>query len=286
MKKTFEIVAALLIVFFMGVVMFQLAGVQFSEDTTELTPDREENVPDENVKAVTDFKLSLEEKVVTEIGQPIEGFEPQMLMQVFPGLQASDFDGVEAVIGVYTYVDGDLNHEIGDVEMIHSAAPAISEVGYETLLDNVTERLNSNPETDNINELVQQLATIKTNEEEIENGGKPTPSPEQPVACTMDAKMCPDGSYVGRVAPNCEFAECSEPAKNVKSVTCSPESKLAQACTMDYRPVCGVTVIQCVTTPCDPIEETYSNGCVACAQGNVDSYTEGSCEGSLELNAR
>ncbi|MBI4426780.1 MAG: hypothetical protein HY567_04335 [Candidatus Kerfeldbacteria bacterium] len=28
------------------------------------------------------------------------------------------------------------------------------------------------------------------------------------VACTQDAKLCPDGSYVGRVAPNCEFAEC------------------------------------------------------------------------------
>jgi len=29
-----------------------------------------------------------------------------------------------------------------------------------------------------------------------------------PVACTMDAKQCPDGSYVGRTGPNCEFAPC------------------------------------------------------------------------------
>lgn len=28
------------------------------------------------------------------------------------------------------------------------------------------------------------------------------------VACTMDAQMCPDGSYVGRVPPSCEFAPC------------------------------------------------------------------------------
>lgn len=28
------------------------------------------------------------------------------------------------------------------------------------------------------------------------------------IFCTMDAKMCPDGSYVGRVGPNCEFAAC------------------------------------------------------------------------------
>lgn len=29
-----------------------------------------------------------------------------------------------------------------------------------------------------------------------------------PVACTMEAKLCPDGSAVGRVGPNCEFAPC------------------------------------------------------------------------------
>lgn len=25
------------------------------------------------------------------------------------------------------------------------------------------------------------------------------------VTCTMEAKLCPDGSYVGRSGPNCEF---------------------------------------------------------------------------------
>jgi len=27
-------------------------------------------------------------------------------------------------------------------------------------------------------------------------------------ACTMEAKICPDGSSVGRSGPNCEFAPC------------------------------------------------------------------------------
>jgi hypothetical protein len=31
---------------------------------------------------------------------------------------------------------------------------------------------------------------------------------QQPIGCTMDAKMCPDGSAVGRIGPNCEFAPC------------------------------------------------------------------------------
>lgn len=30
----------------------------------------------------------------------------------------------------------------------------------------------------------------------------------QAVMCTQEAKLCPDGSYVGRTGPNCEFAAC------------------------------------------------------------------------------
>jgi hypothetical protein len=31
---------------------------------------------------------------------------------------------------------------------------------------------------------------------------------EEMVACTMDAKICPDGSAVGRSGPKCEFTPC------------------------------------------------------------------------------
>lgn len=30
----------------------------------------------------------------------------------------------------------------------------------------------------------------------------------QSVFCTKEAKICPDGSAVGREGPNCEFAPC------------------------------------------------------------------------------
>ncbi|MDB5254325.1 MAG: hypothetical protein JWL80_391 [Parcubacteria group bacterium] len=36
----------------------------------------------------------------------------------------------------------------------------------------------------------------------------PTGTSANPVACTMDAKICPDGSSVGRQGPKCEFAPC------------------------------------------------------------------------------
>ena len=41
--------------------------------------------------------------------------------------------------------------------------------------------------------------------------------------CTMDAKVCPDGSSVGRVGPNCEFAACPIP-KSSPSSTPSDET--------------------------------------------------------------
>ena len=36
---------------------------------------------------------------------------------------------------------------------------------------------------------------------------KKLPNPEN-VRCAADVKQCPDGSYVGRVAPSCSFASC------------------------------------------------------------------------------
>jgi len=32
--------------------------------------------------------------------------------------------------------------------------------------------------------------------------------PSGPAVCTQEAKLCPDGSYVGRTGPNCEFQAC------------------------------------------------------------------------------
>ena len=34
------------------------------------------------------------------------------------------------------------------------------------------------------------------------------PPEKEAVFCTQEAKLCPDGSYVGRTGPNCEFTSC------------------------------------------------------------------------------
>jgi hypothetical protein len=49
-------------------------------------------------------------------------------------------------------------------------------------------------------------------------------SGDGPWACTMDAKQCPDGSYVGRQGPSCEFAACpGEPQACTKELKICPD---------------------------------------------------------------
>lgn len=39
------------------------------------------------------------------------------------------------------------------------------------------------------------------------------------------------------------------------------------ACTKEYQPVCGQRQVQCVTAPCDPVQQTYGNQCTMRADG-------------------
>lgn len=65
-------------------------------------------------------------------------------------------------------------------------------------------------------------------------------TPEPVVqGCTMEAKICPDGTAVGRIGPNCEFAEC--PVS-----TSTP--------TIPPRPTSGTLVGTVTTSPTCPVE--------------------------------
>ena len=66
-------------------------------------------------------------------------------------------------------------------------------------------------------------------------------------------------------------------AQHVKEILCTSDSRIADACIQIYQPVCGKVNVQCITTPCDPILETFSNSCEACRNQLVKSYTEGAC---------
>lgn len=76
------------------------------------------------------------------------------------------------------------------------------------------------------------------------------------------------------------------------AVTDSTRTQLGQetirvgsdACTKEYRPVCGSKPIVCITTPCNPIQQTYSNRCTMEADGASFLY-EGQCRADLDPSA-
>jgi plastocyanin len=55
---------------------------------------------------------------------------------------------------------------------------------------------------------------------------------ESPVFCTQDARLCPDGSYVSRQGPNCQFAPCPTAKPSVsKSVSPTTSVKTSPSAT-------------------------------------------------------
>jgi len=101
------------------------------------------------------------------------------------------------------------------------------------------------------------------------------PTNPPPEACTAEAKLCPDGTAVGRTRPNCEFESCPDVEEN--RVYCTEEQKQADACIEIYQPVCGYSdsdKIKCLVYPC---ASTYSNSCFACIAEDVLYWVDGIC---------
>lgn len=48
-------------------------------------------------------------------------------------------------------------------------------------------------------------------------------------------------------------------------------------CTKEYVPVCGKIQVQCITVPCDPVDTTFANRCLA-VQAGATEIKEGICE--------
>lgn len=79
-----------------------------------------------------------------------------------------------------------------------------------------------------------------------------------PLACTMEARICSDGTAVGRTGPHCEFSPCP--------VTKNPQEEGGEmiACTMDVR-VCsdgtsvGRVAPSCEFSPCPTTQVGIKN---------------------------
>ena len=78
-----------------------------------------------------------------------------------------------------------------------------------------------------------------------------------------------------------ESASISNP--KLKATDCLPEQRNVDGCIEIYQPVCGQVQIECITTPCNPVKETFENSCKACINTRVISYTGGECLTDKEI---
>jgi PKD repeat protein len=67
---------------------------------------------------------------------------------------------------------------------------------------------------------------------------------------------------VGTTTTSCAAWESMEEVVARAQVSVGPV-----ACTLEYAPVCGSKQVTCITTPCNPVQQTYSNRCMMNADG-------------------
>lgn len=115
------------------------------------------------------------------------------------------------------------------------------------------------------------------------------PSGDSEVVCTMDVKQCPDGTYVGRIPPDCRFAPCPgerhQIERNGSSQEYGPQNPdLIYKCSdnnINDGPVCGrkIEPHPCLIPPCPFTESwsTFSNSTKACEATYVHEYALGAC---------
>src|SRR5436853_3142264 len=86
----------------------------------------------------------------------------------------------------------------------------------------------------------------------------PVPVDTGQVICTMEAKLCPDGSYVGRTGPHCEFAACPT-ATTTQSGTVTLQAAIAQTVSGN-----GVSIV-----PLQVLEDSRCPTDVQCIQAGA-----------------
>ncbi|HMA78619.1 MAG TPA: hypothetical protein VKP88_05830 [Candidatus Paceibacterota bacterium] len=86
------------------------------------------------------FKTTLRSEVDRQLGVPENGYTPQMFIAAFPGLTTTDFEDVEASVGKYVVVEGQLVHVMPPGVPRHSAVDAVTSRGLDTLLRNLAQR--------------------------------------------------------------------------------------------------------------------------------------------------
>jgi len=73
---------------------------------------------------------------------------------------------------------------------------------------------------------------------------------------------------------------CSSTTKEHQVTTSaqSTNSPTMRPCTKEYVPVCAEVAIECITTPCEPIKQTFPNACVLSNNKKATFLYKGACK--------
>lgn len=122
--------------------------------------------------------------------------------------------------------------------------------------------------------------------QQIDNGGSVTPP--RGDKCTLEAKICPDGSSVGRTGPNCEFAPCPQQSGTTNIII----PPVVQECTLETKTCPDGSPVGRVGPDCEfascpgwtcPDQEILD--CTPCTTGPCREYYPAYCEkGSVYYN--
>lgn len=122
-------------------------------------------------KITEHFKSRMEQAVIAQIGQPIEGFNAHLYLQTFPGLTPSDFEGVTTGEGIYTLKENEVVFVRTRTDLITSAEGAIDREGMTTLLANVSNRLDVKLEdTNSVDTILVKISQKKVPERNSDSG--------------------------------------------------------------------------------------------------------------------
>lgn len=108
------------------------------------------------------FQERLIARGTADIGRPIEGFDPQLLMLAYPGMTPADFDGATAFEGRYVFASStaELTFVRTTSTPMSSAERTLDEEGYVTLFTNLEERLGMRATTEpTIEALIDRVDT-------------------------------------------------------------------------------------------------------------------------------
>lgn len=96
------------------------------------------------------------------------------------------------------------------------------------------------------------------------------------IACTDDAKKCPDGSYVGRVAPSCEFTPCGDTDPGTRQCSAMamqcPDGSFVGPTGPDCKFVCPTS------NACQQIENDAGTKIREVIAAHVDCQIDADCE--------